>query len=310
MSDRMTMIIAIGLSLFLWVYVRLAHQEPEVTRIIRSIPVKITGETMVPSHAYELKDQDGRIDITVTGSSALISSLSRDDILVSLNVANIKVKDQEQLIPVTPTVELPPGVRAVNLPSVDIITYPLIQRTLPVRIGFLTLPKPGSTIGEYILDPSEVIVLGRASDVEQIEYATVMIDPRQPLMTPTEFVPRAVSKTGKIIEPVKLLTSTIRVRMSSLTGLQATRQIAVKPPGLKNVPHNLLIFVEKIQPDKVILSGESSLLERLPAFIETEDIDVSALKDDVTRRVKLIVPPGLSVVDGPAILVSLKVVPK
>lgn len=310
MSDRMTLIIAIGLSLFLWVYVRLAHQEPEVTRVIRAIPIKKIGETMVPSHAYELKNIDGRIDLTVKGSAARVSSLSRDEILVQLNVANIKVADEEKLVSVTPEVDLPPGVRLVNSPRIDIITYPLMQRTLPVRIGFLTLPQPGSTIGEYILDPDEVIVLGKSSDVDKIEYATVMIDPRQPLMTPTEFVPRAVGKSGKIIEPVKLLTSTIRVRMSSLTGLQATRQIAVKPPLLKNMPNDLLVFAEKIQPDKVILSGESTLLERLPAFIETEEIDVSSLKSDATRRVNLIIPQGLSVVDATTIQVSLKVVPR
>ena len=310
MSDRMTLVIAIGLSLFLWVYVRLAHQEPEVTRTVRMVQVRKTGESTVPTHAYEFKEGTDRIDLVIKGSVGRVNSLSRDDIIATIDVAKIPVADDQKAIAVTPQVDLPPGVRLEKPPTIDMVTYPLIQRTLPVRIGFLSLPKPGSTIGEYIVEPEEVIVVGKATDVEKIDYATVILDPTQPLTTAQEYVPRAVGKSGRIVEPVKMLTSTVRVRMASLTGLQATRQIAVKPPVLKNISSNYHVFVERVEPDKVVLSGPSVLLERLPAFIDTEDLDVANVRGDSRRTVELKIPQGLTVANGSTIQVFLKALPK
>ena len=295
--DRITMIISLLLAIFLWVYVHFAHETPDKTRVIHNVPVQESGQ-IASGYGYKFHGDDGKVEIEIKGPAELVDAVERDSIIVRLDLKSIPVNSKSQPVRVKPIVILPANVRLANDIAVSVYTYPLVQKTVDVRIGFIVQPPPGASIGEYVVEPSRITVEGSAADVRQVRYASVMVDPEQSLTAHLNFVPHAIDLDGNISDDVRVLNSTVMVRMASLTGQQTTRQIAVGPPKLLHAPPGYLVRVIGTVPVSVTLSGNPAQLDSLPAFIDTKPIDIRNVRKHTFTTTQLDVPSGLVVVDG------------
>lgn len=300
-SDRMTMIIAVTMALFLWAYMRLAQDTPEVTRIIQNVPVQVVGR-MPSGYGARLHQDDQSIDVYIKGPAKRVNATTEEDIAVKLDVTG---ESRAKAVVQLRDISLPRGVRLARKPKVTLYTYSLTQQSFPVKVAFIAQPPPGTIVGEYSMHPATVTVEGRSETVQRVKYVTVRVDPNLPF-TEREAIPRAIDADGERVDDVRVITPSVRVMMSSLTGKQTTRQIAVAQPELKNQPRGHLVRVAKIRPEVVTLSGESALLDRLEGFIATDAIDVSKVTRDTTVTVRLRVPRELTVVEGPTVRVDLE----
>lgn len=302
--DRPTLILAIILACFLWTYVRVA-QENRVTRIIRDVQIQMSGKGA--TLAYTLSPVD-HVEITIKGPADLVNNVSRDEVEASIDVAGIANAGTTS-VPVR--VRVPRGITLVGKPSnVAVITDTLKQKMLPVKVAFLAIPSPGATVGEYLVEPTLVAVQGTPEVLKQVTRVIVLIDPNEPPGAGSTYIPRAVNSSGERVVDASVLQSSVKVRMASLTGEQVTRTVAVRPPNPVNPPPGYTVTVGKIQPDVVTLSGESSTLDRQPAYLETGQLDVHTVTRDTTLLVKLRVPTGLKIVEGPQVNVDLHVQPQ
>ena len=111
-------------------------------------------------------------------------------------------------------------------------------------------------------------VEGPAELVDKVKYVAVFVDPNEPMTDKQTLVPHARDDDGNLVEAVRLLNSAVSVSMSSLTGQQVTRQVAVRAPRLRNQPRNYTVTVAQVTPDEVTLSGESALLDK-QAYLDT-----------------------------------------
>lgn len=295
--DRMTMIISVVVALFLWAYVHTAQKTPDKTRVIHAIPVQESGQ-ITRGFGYKFYGNDGKVDIEVKGPVDLVDAVDHDNITVRLELDKIPVNGKSQPVSVTPTVILPENIQLAKEVTVSINTYPLVQKTVDVRIGFIVQPPPGASIGEYLVEPSKVTIEGSESDVNKVRYASVMVDPDQSLTAHPNFVPHAIDQEGNVSDDVRVLNSTVKVLMATFTGVQTTRQIAVGLPKLLHPPPGYTVRVLGIVPAFVTLSGGPSLLDSLPAFIDTEPLDVRNIRKHTIIITHLVVPGKLSVVDG------------
>ncbi|HEY3378695.1 MAG TPA: CdaR family protein [Armatimonadota bacterium] len=302
--DRVTLIIAVALGVFLWAYVRVAHDTPESTRIIRDVPVQLEGKS--PSgYASKLHAEDQTIDVEIKGVAERVSAVTRDEVVVRLNVSGV-TKSQAVL---TPMVVLPRDIRVARAPKVTLITYALRQQTFPVKVAFIAQPPPGTMVGEYLVQPATVTVEGSAEALDQVKYVTVRVDPGEPLTSEREVVPHVVDIDGERITDVHVLTSSVKLRMVSLTGKKTTRQVAVGAPELHNMPRGYTVRVTRITPAVVTLNGDGSLLDRVQGFVSTDAVDVRDMRKNMTMTVRLHPPKGLSVVEGLSVQVDLDVQP-
>ncbi|HEX2951641.1 MAG TPA: CdaR family protein [Armatimonadota bacterium] len=305
-TDRVSLIIAIALAFFLWAYVRLTHTAPEVTRVIQHVNVSIDGQA--PSgFACLLHDENRVIDIAVKGPSERVSSLSQEDITVKVDVRRVNAGKST----LTPRVFLPKGIRLAREPqAITVIAYPLKQKTLPVSIAFIAQPPPGTTVGEYVVQPNSVTVEGSDEALQQVKYVTVRIDPNLPMTIEHSVVPRVVNADGEVVDNARVLNvSTVGVRMATLTGEQTSRQVAVGQPVLKNIRRGYMVRVLRIRPSVVTLSGGGALLDRLQGFVDTDPINAQNITSDTTCTVSLHVPRGLTAVEGSTVRVDLEVQP-
>ncbi len=302
-SERATLILAIGIALFLWVYVRVVQESPELTRTFREVPVIMDGSPAAGLEA-RLHEKSRTVDITVRGQKERVDGLSAGEIKVRTDVSGIS-DTNTHYAPVK--VSLPDGVKlAGNPPTVTVIVTALVRQTFPVQVSFITAPPTGTTIGEYVLEPETVTVDGTKAALEGVHAVILPVDPSEPMSHAQEIPPRPVGDDGERVSDVRVLTPTVRVRMSSFTGLPPTRPMAVHPPVLLDVPPHLMI-TPHLRPDAVTVHGDPALFNGLPAYLECTPLSVAGIRQSRTVTAHLKVPHGLTVVEGATVHLDLDV---
>jgi YbbR domain-containing protein len=58
-------------------------------------------------------------------------------------------------------------------------------------------------------------------------------------------------------------------------------------------------------PNVLVFSPDVAMIEELPGFIETEELDISGVVDDIETVLSLNLPPGVSVIGDPNVLVQV-----
>ncbi|OPZ88218.1 MAG: YbbR-like protein [bacterium ADurb.Bin429] len=302
-------VLAIVLAIFLWIYVRLVYGGPDTSRMLL-VPVNLKG-TPPAGFDVQLHPDSGSIRIGVKGRENVVKELLPQDVRAVVDVAHVntaRVSGARSNIQAEAIVSGPDGVTVLPMVKPTLVVTRLVQDQFRVKVSFIVSPPVGTTVGSYELEPDTVTVEARSQqELDAIKYVTVAVDPTIPLTKPRSLEPQAITVENKPSTQVRILTPSVEVRAASLTGEQTTRRVAVRPPELRNRPAGFDVKVDKVRPDEVTLSGDPANLARQPAYLETEPLDVSKLRRDETRTVRLKVPDGLRVVEGMEVRVDLQV---
>jgi YbbR domain-containing protein len=94
------------------------------------------------------------------------------------------------------------------------------------------------------------------------------------------------------------------VRLQPLGGF---RDLAVKIELRGNVAPGYLTTNVSVNPQVVTVFGSSAALETLPGFISTEPVSVTNATEDISSRVRLVLPPGVSYLGDPMVQVDVKI---
>lgn len=295
-------ILAIVLALCVWAYVRVSQDSPNTTRTIRDVPVRVMTAT---GWGYLL--HQNTVTVTVRGPAERVNSILRSELDARINLSTVqsRIVNAGRAIDVT----LPDGTRLSQPVMVKVTTYKLETRTFTITPAFITIPPPGTTIGEYEITPREIAVVGSPAAISQVRFVHVLIDPTVRMSSARDLIPHPVNADGERVSDVVMTVSTVKVRMLSLTGQPTTRRVAVGEPALINLPRGYIVRVSAIRPKEVTVSGEPSALERLPAFLDTDPIDVNNVRRDTTRTIRLRLPRDVQVVEGQTVRVDLEAHP-
>ena len=96
------------------------------------------------------------------------------------------------------------------------------------------------------------------------------------------------------------------VRLQPLGGF---RDLAVKIDLRGNVAPGYLTTNVTVDPQVVTVFGSSAALEAVPGFISTEPVSVTDATGDISNRVRLVLPPGVSYLGDPTVQVDVKIKP-
>jgi YbbR domain-containing protein len=94
------------------------------------------------------------------------------------------------------------------------------------------------------------------------------------------------------------------VRLQPLGGF---RDLAVKIELRGSVAPGYLTTNVSVNPQVVTVFGSSAALEAVPGFISTEPVSVTDATDDISSRVRLMLPPGVSYLGDPTVQVDVKI---
>lgn len=305
-SELTTRILAVALALFLWAYVRMVHESPDAQRVIENIPVVLVGK-LPAGLQTQVHIKDRLITVRLKGPAQRVNNVLGDEVHAKVDVTSVTHVGTMRL---PANIELPRGVvLAQKPPDITVEVTALAQERFPVTVTFITTPPPGTAVGEYLIQPSTVTVEGLKEAVDEVRYVTVAVDPSETMRIKRLLVPHARNADGDLVPDVQVLVPSVEVSVASLTGQQVTREVAVRPPDLRNPPRQFTVTVVKMRPDVVTLSGESALLDKQPAYLETEPLDVHGVTHDTTVTAHLKVPHGLTIVEGYDVRVDLQAHP-
>jgi YbbR domain-containing protein len=129
-------------------------------------------------------------------------------------------------------------------------------------------------------------------------------DARNTITRTITLTPR--DRDGQTVPYVSLTPSNTLavVRLQPLGGF---RDLAVKIDLRGNVAPGYLTTNVSVNPQVVTVFGSSAALEAVQGFISTEPVSVTDATSDISSRVRLVLPPGVSYLGDPTVQVDVKI---
>lgn len=187
---------------------------------------------------------------------------------------------------------------------------PLDTRSMPLDLTISGEPAIGYQAGEARLEPEEVILSGPQSLIEQTARARVLINIAGTRESIEQILNiQALDQNNQVISGLGLnpAQALLTLPISQQGGY---RDLAVKVLVNGQVASGYrLTNISVFPPVVTVYSSDPSLVNALPGVLETQPLNLENAKEDLTTRLALSLPVGLSLVGEQAVLVQVGVAP-
>ncbi|NTW72258.1 MAG: YbbR-like domain-containing protein [Eubacteriaceae bacterium] len=303
-GTNVKIVISIIISVALWIYV-IGDQDPRQNQRYNNIPVEITNEEVLAERGLVLTENvDYTVDITVNGRTSSLYELKWTNIKAKINVGDINKKGSYDL-----AVEIsgiPEGIDLISItPSqITVDVDRMGDDTKAVMIEITGAPKEGmSTLG-YTTDPASVSLDGPEDVLSSIKMISgkVDVDGADKDVAKTSEL-KAYDADGNEISNVKIFPSKVDVVVS----IGKVAKVDVQTVTQGSLPEGYAIKSITAVPSSVTIGAKSEILGGVTS-VKTEPIDISSFTGNVEKTVGLVLPEGVSIINGNnAIKVSITI---
>jgi YbbR domain-containing protein len=305
-------IIAFLLALMMYTIVTMETQEEAANRSIFS-KMYTESETIqdvqirpyFDEKQHVLTDMPSSVDVTLTGSSRLITKATKVDkeLEVYIDLTNMEPGNKRVKVNVR---GLPEGVRAKVKPEyVDVILHKKVTKEMSVNVDLKNTRKlpEGYTVGDVEFSPKSVKVTGAEGMINQISFITGFVDvgnAEEPIQTKVPL--RAYNQQGDLID-VQVSPETAEVTVP-IKKPKKTVPISIRTNG--ELAEGLSLGSITSDPNEITLTGTTTSLDKYDSFKEIS-IDLSKITKDTTLTVDVPVPDGIDAVSVREVTVSIDV---
>lgn len=300
-NDTTLKVLAVALSLILWIQVTGERQRPEVQRVFENMPVSwryLEGDVSV----LELEPRS--VTIVVRGERAVMDFLSRHDLDPVINLRGAPPGSTSVYV----SVSVPKGVQLVEV-SPDIVSVhlePIREIMLEPQIELLGDPAPDYQVSVHKIRPAQVIVRGGLSLVEQVVSVEGALDVSEQEAGFSRSVGlRPVDERGSPVQGITLSPAEVTVDVEA-SPREETRSFPIKVATIGDPETGFQVSQVEVAPAEASLRGSVFLLDELE-FIETEEIDLSGATETLEVEVALSVPPGTYLETEEKVLVTIEI---
>jgi YbbR domain-containing protein len=279
------MLLSLLIATVMWLYVA-NGQNPIVERDM-SLDLHVRG--LSPSEVVVRSPT--QVKVRLQGPRSALAPLSPAFLDASVDLSGLR--PGEHRVPVY--VATPPEVRVVQRtpPEALVVLDTLARQRLPVELTLTGSPPEGVTLGPLRVSPTHVIISGAASQVEEVRHATVTIDTtnlRQQVVTSVPV--RLVDASGQEVRGPTVTPPVVEAMVAAREGVIA--KVVPVVPTITGVPaQGLGVTGVTAIPPTVALSGPGTVLGGVQSAA-TSPVDLAGATGDVTRRVALVLPGGVS----------------
>lgn len=304
-SNLVLMLLALALAVLAWI---VAVEEEDPTREERypqSIPVTLPEP---PDGMVIVGEFDERVRVTVRAPESVWRSLSPDDFTASVDLTDLTTGSYH--VPVQVKLNKRPArVTLVEPEQVTLELEPRLERTVPVKVQVEGEPMLGYIMQARTVTPHQVTVVGPGTYVTRVVEAFAAISVQDAnANVEQELDLSLLDQDGQPIPYVTSAPEKVRVRIPiELSGYY--RSLAVKVVLQGEISPGYFNSSISIEPPSVTVFGSPNVISALPGFVETEPIDVTGAQADLIVRPALSVPPGVAVVSGQQVEVSISIEP-
>jgi YbbR domain-containing protein len=296
--------LAFALALTVWILAVIAADPDETRAYPRTIPLEVTGQDPRLIITGTLPRQ---INLSLRAPQSIWAQFFANDGQVRAVIDLAGLAAGEHSVPVQVQVKLSP-VRVVSLSpeKVDLTLEALASRSLPLEVTVNGQPAIGYQAGTVELNPKEVNVSGPESLIQQAVKAQVEIKIDGARAAIAADVPiRVLDDEGNILTGSTLTPEKASIQVP-ITQQGGYRDIAVKVVVRgQPVSGYRLTNISVYPPALTVFSGDPTLVNALPGFVETEPLNLNGTSQDIELRLSLNLPAGISVVGEQTVLVRV-----
>ncbi len=286
MNERfLYVVLSVLIATVAWLYVATA-QNPLVERAM-TLDLHVRGL----STNEVIVQAPGRVQVRLQGPRSALAFLS--PALLDASVDLTGLKPGEHRVPIY--VATPPDVRTVERtpPDALVVLDTLTRERLLVELSLIGKPAEGMTLGPSRVVPDHVMISGAATQVEEVRHALVTLDVttlRQQLVmsVPVHLVDANGQEIRGLAVDPSIVEATLPVREAAIAKI-----VPVVPTIVGSPQPGLTITAVTADPATVTLSGPGSLLQNVTAAA-TAPVDLAGARGDLTRRVALVLPGGIT----------------
>jgi YbbR domain-containing protein len=204
----------------------------------------------------------------------------------------------------------PVRIESVTPSTVTLTLEALATRTLPVELTVSGEPALGYLAGEAGIEPAQIVLSGPLSMVEQVSslHASVSLEGLRESIE-ASFPVTALDESGQPVNEVGLNPAEVQVTLPVL--LQGGyRDLAVKVVVRGQVASGYRLANISVSPPVVtVFSNDAALVNALPGVLETQPLELDNANDDLSTRLALALPEGVSLVGEQTVLVQVGISP-
>ena len=300
-----TLALSFFLALFIW-FVAVRETNPIVEQSFReSISVRMLNQ---PAGTMITNTPETDIEIVLRGPRQEIEALSKDDFDAVIDLSTVPFMGAEVPVVVTVANSLISIVEQ-DKESIFIRLEEFRRVQIPINPQVSGSAALGYVVGRPVVDPLFVTVEGAASKVEPVARAEakVSIDGAQ----------QTVSETTTVRlrdEDYRLLSGINPTPLEAFVTVPITKSdefaelfVTVDLTGTIATGYRMADF--SVDPQSIFIYGRPEVVSSLPGFISTAPVDLSGADTDLTRRVGLVVPEGVTLVDAQSVVVEIDIEP-
>jgi YbbR domain-containing protein len=303
-----TFLWAFALSISVWV-AAVTSADPDETRpLSAAVPVQIVGQDPSLVISSEIPSE---VEITLRAPRSVWNIIDADPQVVQAILDLSGLSSGEHSL----DLQIQINARPVQIVSVGPRTISFMLETLATQAIKVDLSLTGETaigyqVGENSLDPVEVVVAGAESQVQKVKRARVSVN-LSGIRENFDQVLRVevLDENGQKMDGVTVSPESVRVTLP-VSQQGGYRDVAVKVIVTGRVAGGYhLTDISVFPPVVTVFAADPELVNALPGVVETQPLELQSAREDISTRVALNLPEGISIVGDQTVLIQAGVSP-
>lgn len=307
-TNLRTLLWAFVLALAVWVAAVTAADPDEVKPLGSPIPLEVVGQG---SDLVLSTDFPRQVTVTLRAPTSVWQRINANPGIVRavLDLSGLEAGEHTVNVQVQVS-ERPVRIVSTTPAQIPVSLEKLSQKTLLVDLTSAGQPAVGYQAGDPTLDPKEVVIAGAESLVSQVKRARIAVRLDGAREGIDESMPvDLLDENGEPVEGLSISPPDVHVTLP--VGQQGGyRDLAVKVMVRGQVASGYrLSNISVFPPVVTVYSSDPAFVAALPGVVETHPLDLQNASDDITTRLELSLPEGVSVVGEQTVLIQAGISP-
>lgn len=291
-NKKVNILIAFVAALALWIYVT-GKIEINSMKKFSDVKISIVNQNSLIESGYAVeKIEPGKIDVTLKGGRAALNSAKRSDIKATVDVySRFKGKNN-----VNVDVEVPKNTRleskSEDKVTVEIGNLVTAERNIEVHEKE-SLPEK-TVLVKSKPDPEKVKIYGTKKNVAKVVSVRALVDTSKVTEKDTEVSAKLVpvDKSGNVVDFVSVASDEINITVR----LEAYKTVKLNAKTKGSIDDKYQLDSIK-SPEKIDIQGPASTIKGITE-VESEDIDISKIRESTKIKMVLRLPEGVKIKEG------------
>ncbi len=244
------------------------------------------------------------VTVVASGTLADLDKLDTSKVIAYIELKNATVGDSNVPIQIRAPADSNLQFRS-KATSIRISSEQIIREARKVKIITSGTPEDGLILSSTIGTPDTVELFGPKSNIEKVKFLQVTVELSR--LKPGQSVTAPVAILDEMGNPVSAtFTNPARITVAaSFTTSTASRSLPIIVNWEGEPAPGYVIDEIIVQPDHIEINGQSEIVSTI-STVETEKININGIKANKVTKIKLIPPPGVTLLSNTA-TVTIKV---